>query len=113
MVLDKAGILAAKDLKREEVPVPEWGEGAVVLVKQLSAMERMAFFSSTGKEENKDQHGISLALTHFIVNEDGSRLFEENEAAVLAGKSLDVLVRIFDAVKKLNGMEATEEITKN
>lgn len=114
MALNKASILAALDLKREEVPVPEWGEDATVLVGELSALDRMKFSQSVAAEENKDRHYIALGLTHFIINEDGSRVFDESDAELLAGKNIEVLSRIFDVAKRINGFgDAVEETAKN
>lgn len=112
--LSKDAILAAPDLKREVVSVPEWGEGATVLVSELSALDRVEFSNCVAAEENKDRHYTALGLTWFIINEDGTRVFDQSEAELLAGKKIDVLLRVFEVAKKINGFgEAVEAVAKN
>ena len=104
-ILSKDSILTAQDLKREVVEVPEWGEGAAVLVGELSAAGRLKFAESIKEEGNRDKTYIALAVTHFIINEDGGRMFDDDSADALAGKSLQVLKRIFDKAQALNLVE--------
>lgn len=115
MILSKESILAASGLRREIVEVPEWGEGATVLVGELSAADRLKFAESIKDDANKDKVYIALALTHFIINEDGNRMFDETAADMLAAKSLHVLKRIFDKAQALNLTEpdAISDTAKN
>ena len=106
--------MAAPDLKREIVPVPEWGEDATVIIGELSATDRVAFSECVGAKENEHRHYTALGLTYFIINEDGTRTFEDSEAELLAGKNVNVLLRLFEVAKKLNGLHAAvEDVEKN
>jgi hypothetical protein len=114
MVLDKKTIIAAKDLKRETVEVPEWGDGAQIIIGELSAGDRLKFGHAVTAEENQGKLFVSNALTWFIINEDGSRMFDESDAEDLAGKSMDVLTRLFHVAEKLNKIgKAVEKEIKN
>lgn len=110
MVLNRDLILQALDLKREVVPVPEWG-GDVIL-SELSAADRIKFGAAMGNEDDQ-QVFVARALTWFIVDEGGDRVFTEGDSGVLAGKSLPVLQRLWDVAAQLNAMKADDDAVKN
>lgn len=102
MLISKESIEAVQDLKTAIVDVPEWGKNAQVRVTELSAQDRLNFSESMGDDENKDHIYVALALTWFIVDENGTRIFTDKDAPMLAGKSLTVLRRIFDKAQEIN-----------
>jgi len=102
MVLNRDSILQALDLKREVVEVPEWG-GTVILT-ELSAADRLKFGAAMGGKDDQRVF-VAKALTWFIVDEGGDRIFTEDDADMLAGKSLPVLQRLWDVAAKLNAMK--------
>lgn len=114
-ILGKNLILSAVDLKSEDVPVPEWGGD--VRVRSLTGAERDAFDTSLlGKDGKRNLGNIRarlLALT--IVDENGDRVFSDDDADQLGAKSAGVLERLFEVAQRLNGMGAAaeEEIAKN
>lgn len=110
MVLNKASIINALDLQREVVEVPEWG-GSVIL-SELSAADRLRFGVAIGGEDDQRVF-VAKALTWFIVDEGGDRIFTEGDADILAGKSLPVLQRLWDVAAKLNAMKVDEDAVKN
>lgn len=119
-IATKAQILAADDRPTEKVETPEWGEGAFVLVRSLSASERDRFEQSMIEERGKSTRanlenirGRFAALC--VVGEDGERLFTDAEARDLGQKSAAVLDRIFGIAQRLNGMSSddVEELAGN
>ncbi|QXE85970.1 hypothetical protein KP003_16645 [Geomonas nitrogeniifigens] len=112
MVLDKASILAAQDLKREVVDVPEWGEGAQVIVGEMSALQRMEYSAAAEAEENKNKPWVALALVFMLINEDGERVFSVEDVDFLAKKKQAVLERLFSVGSRLNivGAALGEEV---
>ena len=117
--LNKAEILAIDDLKFEDVQIPEWG-GAWVRVRTLQANERDRFEASTvqrnGKKVTTNLDNIRARLCLLcMVDEDGERLFQEEDTFPLGGKSAAALDRIFTVAQRLNGLrdEDVEELAKN
>lgn len=106
--LNKAEILAQDDLKYEDVQVPEWG-GAWVRVRTLQANERDRFEASTvhrnGKQITTNLENIRARLCLLcMVDENGERLFQEEDTFPLGGKSAAALDRIFTVAQRLNGL---------
>ena len=117
--LTKAEILAQDDLKTEDVFVPEWG-GAWVKVRSLNASERDHFEASTvqrnGKKVTTNLENIRARLCLLcMVDENGERLFQEEDTFPLGGKSASALDRIFTVAQRLNGLrdEDVDELAKN
>lgn len=105
-LLDKAAILAAKDLKTEDVDVPEWG--GAVRVSTMTGTGREALSQSLAVVDGKTDMSFyrEKMLAACIVGEDGAPLFSSGEVALLAGKSAAALARVFAVAERLNGIQA-------
>ena len=129
MILSRDAILAADDLPRETVEVPEWG-GAVI-VQGLTSRQRDLFEASIqkrrpgGKKRHKDQQETEdrIDLDNFraklvvrcVVDEQGSRIFGDQDIETLGAKSAQAVSRLFDVAQRLCGMsnEDVEELAGN
>lgn len=105
-LLDKAAILAANDIRTEDVAVPEWG--GTVRVKVLSGTERNAWGASLLGEDGKyDAKRYSVRLVAAaVVGEDGAPIFTDEDVPALAAKSGAALARVQAAAERLNGLGA-------
>lgn len=117
-LLTKAGILAANDLKTEDVDVPEWG--GTVRVRSFTGRERDAFEAGMvrgdGKDRKVDLTNMRARLVGLtVIDEAGQRLFTDEEVDLLGAKSGAALDRVFAVAQKLNGLSGAdvEELTKN
>jgi hypothetical protein len=117
-LLTKSAILAADDLKTEDVDVPEWG--GTVRVRAFSGRERDAFEASLVRGDGKDRkvdltnmRARLVALT--VVDESGQKVFTQDDVDLLGAKSGAALDRVFCVAQKLNGLSGAdvEELTKN
>lgn len=117
-LLTKSAILAADDLKTEDVDVPEWG--GTVRVRAFSGRERDAFEASLVRGDGKDRkvdltnmRARLVALT--VVDESGQKVFTQDDVDLLGAKSGAALDRVFSVAQKLNGLSGAdvEELTKN
>lgn len=117
-LLTKSSILAADDLKTEDVDVPEWG--GTVRVSAFSGRERDAFEESLVRGDGKDRkvdltnmRARLVALT--VVDESGQKVFTHDDVDLLGAKSGAALDRVFSVAQKLNGLSGAdvEELTKN
>ena len=117
-LLSKTAILAANDLKSEDVEVPEWG--GAVRVRSFTGRERDAFEASMVRGEGRDR---KVDLTNMrarlvgltVIDETGQRLFTDDEVDLLGAKSGAALDRVFAVAQKLNGLSGAdvEELSKN
>jgi hypothetical protein len=129
-LLTRQQVIAAQDLKSIDVPVPEWGEGAEVRMRLLNARERNEIESRMFKEEiTKDESGENvvrrvvdpavnmrvLLVGSVLINEDGSRMFSDDELNMLDSKAAAVINRLFNEAQKINAManQSLEEAEKN
>jgi len=106
-LLTKEQILRVKDIETRTVHVPEWGGD--VLVRSLSATERDYFESklvdqSGGKVRANLQNIKARLASMAIVDEDGNRVFTEQEIAILGTKSAAALNRISEAITDMSGI---------
>lgn len=111
-------ILAADDLPREAVQVPEW-DGVTVWVRTLTGSERDQFETRLALDRQKagavpgDFRARLLVLA--LCDEHGKRLFEDGDVKALGRKSAKVLDRLADVAMRLSriGQKQQEEAEKN
>jgi hypothetical protein len=111
-------ILAASDLPPpRRVEVPEWGEGAYVLVRTLTANQRDEWENWISKARHRDNIvGIRAKLCVLaICDEQGNRIFDDKQMAELGSKSVVPIDRIWDAARDANALSAKDvkELEKN
>ena len=113
-LLSKADIIAASDLKREEVDVPEWG--GKVLVSSFSADAKDSIEFKLYNLNNKSGVGIRAAYVGLaLVDEHGQRLFTDEELPMLGTKFAGAVDRVFEVVSRINRISQAdiEELEKN
>ena len=116
-VLSRDEILGADDLIRESVDVPEWGVGAVVYVGTMSSFERDKFEDAiSGKGGGVNVTNIRARVASLtIMDEDGNRLFTDDDITKLGKKSSKALDRVLSVAQRLNGLSEkdVEDLAKN
>jgi len=111
-ILSKEAILAADDIRRERVAVPEWGGD--VFVRTITGMERDAWERRKADETSlPNLRGSLVALC--CCNEAGGEIFKPSDAGAVGRKSAAALDRIVEVAMRLNGIgeEETKELAKN
>jgi hypothetical protein len=111
-LLTRDQINAAVDRKWEDVPVPEWGEGAEVRLMELSAADRgyIEAGSVVAQGQNPQLKVESLKvyrqkLVAFgLVDEKFERLYSNKEIGDLDKKSGAVIERLAAKIQELSGM---------
>lgn len=106
-LLTAAQIEAADDRKHEDVHVEEWG--GEVRVIGLSGTDRdsyeASFVDAKGKPATQRLRNIrAKLLVKCLVNEDGIRLFADDQAKTLGAKNGAVVDRLFDVARRLSGI---------
>ena len=117
-LLTRDQILAAQDLKTEEVKVPEWGGS--VRVRSLDGAERDEFeqqmLETRGANTRVNMRNSRARLVAAsVVDEQGKTLFTPADVEKLGGKSAKALNRVFEVAQRLSGLtrEDVEELAKN
>ena len=113
-MLNAETILAAADLPREMVTVPEWG--GMVYVRTMTGGERDAWELSLTDGEKRNLSNVRARLAVLVmVDEFGARLFRDDQADALGEKSAAALDRIFDVAIRLNKLsqQDVEDLEKN
>ncbi len=110
-ILTRANIDAAEKRTTELVDVPEWGGS--VYVQSLNGDERDQFEESlmvTTKRGSKTTRDVVLKGARAklcalcIVDEEGQRLYSDDDVAVLGRERAAALDRVFEVAQRLNGM---------
>lgn len=108
-LLSAADILAKDDVEVVDVEVPEWG--GTVRLQGLTGAEAAHFVDVIAK----DKSGSAVKIVAMsCVDENGYKLFSEEQVERLKEKSLKALMRLQREAMRLNGL--TEEAlaaTKN
>lgn len=102
-VLGRRAILAAEDLKREVVHVPEWG-GDVIITAMTGAQRdawEQSLVGKTGRAPDVSNVRAKLVVC-CAVDEAGALLFSPEDAVALGAKSGAALERCAAAAQRLN-----------
>ena len=113
-LLTKSAILAASDLKHEDVDVQAWG--GAVRVRVMTGMERDEFRTAISAEGGVAIGKFSAALlAATCIDENGDRLFTMEDMEALQAKSAASLDAPANVAMRLNGLggSAVEDAAKN
>lgn len=109
----------AKDLRWEDVPVPEWGPNKGVRLITLTGTQRDSF-EDKSMIQRGDSRKINLVnfrarlLAMCMVDQNNQRLYSDVDVPLLGQRNAKVLERLFDKAREMNGMseEDVKELTE-
>lgn len=109
-VLSKAAILAADDLKRDTVEVPEWGGDVLIKQWSIAAGETVAALWRSAADDPAALKGLREKIVQLsIIDPDtGTLMFSEDDLKELGARSAKALNRVYDAAMRLNGAKDEE-----
>lgn len=102
-LLTREQIIQAQDMQVEHVAVPEWGENAMVGVRVMTGREHAEFTArilAVKEDEAFSQRALVCALT--LCDDQGGRLFSQDEVSILETKSAQVLERLYEVACRIN-----------
>lgn len=104
-------ILQAQDKPTYPVSVPEWCEDDLY-IRTLSAADRDEWETKLDKEPGNFRARLVVMA---LVDADGNRVFEDEDAVALGTKSSAVVSRLFNKASKVNGLlrSDVEDYEKN
>jgi hypothetical protein len=112
MILTRDQILGFTKLEMKTLAVPEWGDEATVIVRELTASERDEF-ESTFKGNMNTLRAKFVSLV--VVDEAGNKVFTDADIDKLGKLSGAAIDRIFWFGMELSGMKKSdaEDLVKN
>lgn len=123
-MLSKADILSIQDRIYETLVIPEW-QNRRVRIRSLTAGEVSRYHKSVshtspdGTVINKLENATAKWNALVIVDENGSRIFDDSDVGALANKNAGAMARIFKRSTLLSGVgdeaitETVEELEAN
>lgn len=111
--LNRKAIQEQCELLTADVEVPEWGEGAKVLVRELTAYEQM-HIGITAMDDDGNVNSSQIAdlyvtvVSMGLLNEKKRPQFTVNQVKALPARYADVVARIASKILELSGMSETE-----
>jgi hypothetical protein len=111
MAWNRDQIIDVHDRPMKEVKVPAWGEGASVWLRMISAAERDRYYllsRKPGTAEADPENFRAKLLVFSICDENGRRLFNDDEFDMLGDKCGAAISLLFDEAQRLNKLIADE-----
>ena len=107
----RAAILSSDDLPREPVDVPWDLGGAKLFIRGLSSTEKDRWVSRTMPDgEFRWSTNLTAELVCMtLVDEDGERVFTDEDAGALGRKGATTLAALFAVAMRLSGMSEETE----
>jgi len=102
--------LESKDLPRERVDVPEWGEGAYLFVRGMTGTEKDAWecYCLKQREAFHSENGFpgirASVVVRCAVDDDGNRIFTDADLDIVGAKNGKALDRIWTIAVKRSGI---------
>lgn len=107
--------ILGKELAFEEVYIPEWD--GTIRIRELTGDDRDEIEQTVFKDPDKPNTASmrAKALSLCIVDENGKRLFTEEDVTELGKQSGKVIVKLYGVASKLSGLgeDEKEKMEKN
>jgi hypothetical protein len=104
-----ADILGVKDLAQKTVFVEQWDQD--VIVQELSGPELqkvLALPSFGGGDDDVTVEDVAAFCCITIRDEDGGRVFTDDQAGELGAKNMKALMTVFKAAMEVSGLTAED-----
>jgi len=114
-MLSREEILAADDLPREPVPVPEWGGDIWVSMVPAGDMQAYARWYGEAKEAGDTSQSEARIVVMCACDRAGAALFDPDDVPAVAAKNPEVIRRLAAAALRVNDAtdKAGEELEGN
>ncbi len=115
-ILNRKQILAADDIVREPLIVPEWG--GQVFLRSLNGIERGDFDNVNANFRDKKLTNMEFLLNlvvRCVCDENDNLLFTPDDIGALLKKNGDVIMTVYQAAARVNALtdDAVEDLAKN
>jgi len=109
MSMKASDILGMMDVKTGTVEVPEWG--TTLRIKELGLDEGMILFEKfkglkEGEEFTLKASDIAQVVAWAVIDEEGNRLFSDDDVPALAKKNRNALMTLYTAITAMTGEDA-------
>lgn len=113
MRLNKHQIYAAVDFKTEMVDIPEWG--GEIEIRTMSVGQKFEYDNFIEEKKPTMQELALYVIKKCCIDDQGKLMFTDEDDQLLLEKSVQSLMRLFDACVALNRQRASdvEDAAKN
>tara|TARA_R110000822_G_scaffold275773_1_gene397878 strand:+ start:12643 stop:12987 length:345 start_codon:yes stop_codon:yes gene_type:complete len=113
MRLNKHQIYAAVDFKTEMIEIPEWG--GEIEIRTMSVGQKFDYDIFVAEKKPTMQELSLYLIKKCCIDDQGKLLFTDEDDEFLLAKSVDSLMRLFEACVDLNRQRASdvEDAAKN
>jgi hypothetical protein len=101
-MLNRDSILNAKDLKTEDLEVPEWG--GTIRIRTMTGHARQEYYKTTAGKDGTPKNVMEALIVACAIDEKGEPLFTSADLHALAQKSSLAINRVFEKAAELNGL---------
>ena len=109
----KDKVLGTFDRATKKVHVPEWDVTLTVCELGLEEGLLLAEMYGTGEKVSLTGRDIAQVVAWGVLDENGDRMFADEDVAGLSKKSRHALMRLFTEISQLSAAGAFEEAEKN
>ena len=120
VVIGRAEFVKPLERKREDVPLPEFGEGVVAPVWSFTAREKTAFERQFRNDDGEAIPGRQLEFRERLVcatvrDDEGRAVFQPGDLDSVGEQKADVVDRIAEAAIRVCGLSKSdvEKLEKN
>jgi len=111
MSMKATDILNFMDVRTSEVEVSEWN--TTLRIKELGLDEGMSLFEKfkglkEGEEFTLKASDIAQVVAWGVIDEEGNRVFSDNDVPALAKKNRNALMSLYTAITALTGEDAAK-----
>lgn len=106
MGLTREQILSTNDRPTVAVDVPEWG--GTVYVRTMSGSDRAQFETLCAGQPLATGKIMEKLVTFTVCDENGERIFNDDDVEELSKKNAGVILRIFQKAAELNALRETD-----
>lgn len=100
-------ILAAQDLPRESVDVPEWGCRVWLRPLMLGERDRYLHYYQRATAQEQPVHLSAMLVSLAVVDEQGANVFTEGDLGLIGQKCAPVVDRLAARIQELSGLRST------
>lgn len=106
----RESILAADDLPREPIKIPEWNLSAFIKPLDGESRFKISQLATTADHTKSNSYIAEAYVCEGLVDDNGDQIFDFDDRGVLAKKNPDIIERIYKKVVALSGMSSSDQV---
>ena len=114
-IVSREAFLKPVERRKEDVPLPELGNGTVIPVWGMTVRERNAFEARSNRNKTTRRQTREQIVIACCRDDDGKPIFTEADVAQLGDQQAAMVERIINVAMRLSGFteDDVEQLAKN